>query len=151
MTVWGAAWPATLAGVLAAALAVVPLQELRALGVAPSGPTAPGRATTLPALPEPERPDVAAMLARPLLAPTRRPVAGSAATPTATGPAEAPPRLVGVMLSGPRRSAIVAMPGGRFAVVAQGQQVGVFLVQGIVSPDPTASPPRRTTTECTPA
>jgi len=68
-----------------------------------------------------------AILARPLFASTRRPVAAP------TGPAPLPaslPRLAGILLHGGIRSAIFAGTGGAKPVVVQeGAQIGGFTVQ----------------------
>lgn len=92
-----------------------------------------------PALPKPAAPSSAleedrqtlldSILARPLFASTRRPVAAP------SGPAPTPaslPRLAGILVNGSSRSAIFAASGGAKPVVVQvGAKIGGYTVQSI--------------------
>ena len=75
--------------------------------------------------------DAEAVLARPLFAPTRRP---SEAAPTLAAAPASLPRLSGVLLNGPNRSAIFApLDGGRPVVAQVGGQLGAYTIQSIAA------------------
>ena len=74
------------------------------------------------------------LLARPLFSQTRRPP--NVAGPVASAPSIAAPlpRMTGILIDGPRRSAIFAAPatpGGKPVIVAEGGRIGPFTVQTI--------------------
>ena len=95
-------------------------------------PVAPAPVATKAGV-EPDRAPgwAATALARPLFNPDRRPVAPPPAAAAATAPAELP-RLSGVMVTPAGRRAIFAGPAnGRPVTVAEGQRIGLFLVNKI--------------------
>jgi len=127
---------AALAGVLA-----IELQPLFVSGQeAVSAPT-PLRIPSRPAAAAPgvQREALAAILARPLFSPGRRPAAGPTA---AAAPPAALPRLTGTILHGSDRSVIFAPAGGGKPVVAhEGTEVGGYKVQAIQAGSVTVSGP----------
>jgi hypothetical protein len=94
-------------------------------------PARPSPAVATPVARDSRQEAVDDILARPLFAATRRPVAILA------GPAAAPanlPRLAGILVNGSRRSVIfAALDGGKPVVAQEGAQVGAYTVQSIES------------------
>ncbi len=92
-------------------------------------PALPKLAAPSSALEEDRQALLDSILARPLFASTRRPVAapsGPASTPTSL------PRLAGILVNGSARSAIFAASGGGKPVVVQvGAKIGGYTVQSI--------------------
>ncbi|MGI4808319.1 MAG: hypothetical protein ACRYF2_09445 [Janthinobacterium lividum] len=71
------------------------------------------------------------LLKRPLFSQTRRPPDG-AGPASATGSAEALPRMTGILIDGPNRRAIFAGGhGGKAVTVVEGGRLGAFTVQSI--------------------
>jgi hypothetical protein len=85
---------------------------------------------------------VAAILARPLFAPTRRPSAAAASA------APGLPRLTGVIVTPLKRAVIFAAPdgNGRPTVVTEGERIAGFLVQSISAGEVTLAGPTGTHT-----
>ncbi len=72
----------------------------------------------------------AAILARPLFAPSRRPPAGPAAPGIALASL---PRITGTMVTPAGRSVIFAVPGGKPVVVGEGGHLGPYTIRRIAA------------------
>jgi hypothetical protein len=95
-------------------------------------PSAPGQPSRGDAPAGPADADTAAILARPLFAPSRR--APPAAASLAQAAVAEPPRLAGVIFSPSGGRAIFASDAGRPAVVGDGGSIGGYVVKSI-TPD----------------
>ena len=119
--------------------------SLLAVGVAavvswPAPDTGPVRPAPLPqaeagsAVSEPSGSEVAAVLARPLFTPGRRPETPEAASPLAAPGRPELPRLTGILVTpAGRRAIFVALEGGHATVVTEGSAVGPWRVEAIRS------------------
>lgn len=134
---------ASLLGLAAACLTALVVYELRPEPAAPD-PAVASATILVGQVPGPATPPVAldagsarladTLLARPLFSQTRRlpNAAGSAAAPVAA--ATPLPRMTGILIDGPRRSALFATPGtpgGRPIIVAEGGRIGLFTIVSI--------------------
>jgi len=102
--------------------------------------TPPHQAATSPAQGESRQALADDLLGRPLFAALRRPPV--APVPPRAPPPPSPPRLAGILVSGPSRSAIFAAVGeGRSVVAQEGMEVGGYTVQLIEAGQVTLSGP----------
>jgi hypothetical protein len=119
---------------VACPLAVTLAWELGAFSTAQ--PIAVPRPRSVAAAPVAALPDhtdewVAAILARPLFSPDRRPPSEAAVAAAGSQTSEGLPRLTGVIVSPAGRSAIFANEGGRPLVVTEGGRVNAWMVRAI--------------------
>lgn len=126
---------AALAGVLAIELQTLFVSSQEAVS-APTPLRIPSRPVAGAGV---QREALAAILARPLFSPGRRPAAAATA---AAAPTAALPRLTGTIVHGSDRSVIFMPAGGGRAVVAhEGMKVGGYKVQAIQAGSVTMSGP----------
>ncbi len=127
-------WPILALSALAALLAALVVREVTSEASipdpAPQVAAAPA-ASRVAGPPGPSADQVAALLARPLFSPGRRPAAESR-PPEAAARAVSLPRLAGIMVTAGTRQAIFAPDAaGKAVVVGEGDTVGGFRVQSI--------------------
>jgi hypothetical protein len=118
-----------------AAFGLILLAEINApepTAIAPSAPVEqPEPASALPQLPiAPAPPPIAAILARPLFSPSRRPPQSNTAKVADDG-GLADSRLAGIVIGAGRRFAIFAPEGAKAVTVTEGQTVSGWRVESI--------------------